>query len=72
MYDVNEENTNKICRFCEENGVEVVGNIPFNPVVTEAMVNGKTIIEYSPECNVAKEITAMWNKLCKNISNARV
>jgi MinD superfamily P-loop ATPase len=60
MYDVNEENTNKIYRFCEENGVEVVGNIPFNPVVTEAMVNGKTVMEYSPKCDVAKEITAIW------------
>lgn len=55
MYDVNEENTNKIFRFCEENGVEVVGNIPFNPVVTEAIVNGKTVMEYSLECDVAKE-----------------
>lgn len=68
MYDVNEENTNKISRFCEENGVEVVGSIPFNPVVTEAMVNGKAIMEYSPECDVAKEIKAIWSKLCTELS----
>jgi MinD superfamily P-loop ATPase len=68
MYDVNEENTNKISEFCEENGVEVVGNIPFNPVVTEAMVNGKTVMEYSPECDVAKEITAIWNRLYIELS----
>jgi len=68
MYDVNEENTNKISRFCEENGVEVVGNIPFNPVVTEAMVNGKTVMEYSSKCDVAKEIKAIWNKLCTELS----
>jgi len=67
MYDINEENTNKISRFCEENSVEVVGNIPFNPVVTEAMVNGKTVIEYSPECDVAKEIKAIWNRLCTEL-----
>jgi MinD superfamily P-loop ATPase len=68
MYDVNEENTNKISRFCEENGVEVVGKIPFNPVVTEAMVNRKTVMEYSPKCDVAKEIEAIWNKLCTELS----
>jgi MinD superfamily P-loop ATPase len=68
MYDVNEENTNKISRFCKENGVEVVGNIPFNPVVTEAMVNGKTVMEYSPECDVAKEIKAIWKRLCTELS----
>ena len=68
MYDVNEENANKISRFCEENGVEVVGNIPFNPVVTEAMVNGKTVMEYSPKCDVAKEIKAIWKRLCTELS----
>jgi len=68
MYDINEDNTNKISRFCKENGVEVIGKIPFNPVVTEAMVNGKSIMEYSPECDVAKEIVAIWNRLCKELS----
>jgi len=63
MYDVNRDNAYRIYRFCEENGVEVVGNIPFNPVVTEAMVNGKAIIEYSSECDVAKEIAAIWDRL---------
>jgi MinD superfamily P-loop ATPase len=68
MYDVNEDNADKISRFCKENGVEVVGKIPFNPVVTEAMVNGKTIVEYSPECDVAKEVAAIWNRLCAELS----
>jgi MinD superfamily P-loop ATPase len=63
MYDVNRDNAYRIYRFCEENGVEVVSNIPFNPVVTEAMVNGKAIIEYCPECDVAKEIAAIWDRL---------
>lgn len=63
MYDVNVENTDRISRFCEENGIKVIGRIPFNPVVTEAVVNGKTIIEYSPKCNVAMEIADMWNRL---------
>jgi MinD superfamily P-loop ATPase len=68
MYNVNEDNADKISRFCKENGVEVVGKIPFNPVVTEAMVNGKTIVEYSPECDVAKEVAAIWNRLCAELS----
>lgn len=63
MYDVNTDNTNKILVFCEENKIDVVGNIPFNPEVTKAMVNGKTIIENFPTSNVAEEITNMWKKL---------
>jgi MinD superfamily P-loop ATPase len=63
MYDVNTDNTEKILNYCKENGIKVVGRIPFNSKVTEAMVAGKTIIEYSPESDVAKEIAAMWTQL---------
>jgi MinD superfamily P-loop ATPase len=63
MFDINEENADKIESFCGENNIEVVGKIPFNPVVTEAMVNGKPIIEYAPESDVAKEIENMWKKI---------
>jgi MinD superfamily P-loop ATPase len=66
MYDINEDNTEKIVDFCEENGIKVVGKITFNPIITEAMVNGKPIVEYAPESDVAKEIERMW----KNIVSA--
>lgn len=63
MYDINKDNTKRIVSFCEENAIETVGKIPFNPLVTEAMVNGKTIIEYASESDVAKEIENMWEKI---------
>jgi len=63
MHDINEENTEKIVSFCRENDIEVVGKIPFDTKVTEAMVNGKPIVEYAPESDVAKEIEKMWKKL---------
>jgi MinD superfamily P-loop ATPase len=63
MYDVNTSNTNKILSFCKENRIEVVGIIPFSPEVTQAMVNGKTIVEYSPMSGVSDEIKNMWNKM---------
>jgi len=63
MYDVNTNNANRILSFCNENRVEVVGNIPFNSDVTKAMVNGKAVVEYSPESNVAEEIACMWKKI---------
>jgi MinD superfamily P-loop ATPase len=63
MYDVNVTNTSKILNYCRENRIEVVGVIPFNAEVTQAMVSGKTIVEYSPKSSVAQEIESMWNKL---------
>ena len=66
-YDLNEENTSKIVEFCESSGVEVVGKIPFDPIVTEAMVAGKTIVEYSPESTVSKAIEEMWKRTLEKI-----
>ncbi len=67
MFDVNLENTKKIEAFCREHNVEVLGKIPFDPQVTQAMVNGKTIIEYAPTGEATKSIEAIWNRLSSNI-----
>jgi len=67
MHDINEENAEKIISFCRENNIEVVGKIPFNANVTEAMVNGKPIVQYAPESNVAKEIEKMWKKVLSSL-----
>ena len=64
MYNINKDNTDKVLGFCEENNIKVVGRIPFNTKVTEAMVNGKTIIEYALESDVLKEIEKIW-KSCQ-------
>jgi len=63
MYDINVSNTNKILGFCKENRVDVVGVIPFSSEVTQAMVRGKTIVEFSPKSGVSEEIMKMWNKM---------
>jgi MinD superfamily P-loop ATPase len=62
MHDINAVNTQKIEAFCRERGVEVVGRIPFDPQVTEAMVHGKTVVEYAPASSAAKAIAAIWKK----------
>jgi len=67
MRDINEENTEKIVSFCRGNDIEVAGEIPFNPVVTEAMVNGKPVVEYAPESDVAKHIEKMWKKVLSSL-----
>ncbi len=63
MYDINTNNTNHIMNYCNEHRVEVVGSIPFSSTVTQAMVKGKTIVEYSPDSSVAEEIRNIWKKL---------
>jgi len=63
MYDINRDNSDRIERVCGKNRIEVLGKIPFNPVVTEAMVNGKSVVEYAPESDAAKEIVKIWRRI---------
>jgi len=62
-YDINRKNTEKIVKSCEKNEVDIAGKIPFDPTVTEAMVAGKTIVEYSPENEVSQEIKTTWKRV---------
>jgi len=66
-YDINQENTSRIVEFCESNGIEVVGKILFDPIVTEAMVAGKPIIEYSPDSKISLAIKELWKRTLKHI-----
>ncbi|MGQ9718517.1 MAG: nucleotide-binding protein [Nitrososphaerales archaeon] len=63
VYDISLGNTEKIVEFCRENGVKVLGKIPFDLIVTEAMVAGKTVVEYSPNCVASKKIHRVWDDL---------
>lgn len=60
--DINAENTERIKEFCQEEGTPVIGEIPFDSIVTRAMVSKSTIVEYTGGL-VSNEIKKMWLRL---------
>ena len=61
-YDLNIEMAEKIENYCRDNEIELIGRISFDKSVVEAMVEGRTIVEYN--CKKAKnEIENIWSKL---------
>jgi MinD superfamily P-loop ATPase len=61
-FDINLKNTDKIVAYCEKNGSKIVGKIPYEPKVVEALVNKKTVMEYS--CNgVERIVQQMWEQV---------
>ena len=61
-FDLNVGMTEKIEAFCAEQSVPVVGRIPFDRIVVQALVKGKNIIEYA-QCPVADEVHKIWKAL---------
>jgi MinD superfamily P-loop ATPase len=59
-YDLNQVNTNTIKRMAKENGLPLVGHIPFDPSVVSAMVRGRTIMEAEPGSPAGCAIADVW------------
>ena len=58
-YDLNEENTYQIESYCCNEGIEVAARIPFDNVMTEAIVQGLPVVEYSDN-EVTQQIKELW------------
>jgi len=66
-YDINQENTKKIESYCLDQGVVVVSKIPFDNVVTEALIKGLPVVEYS-DGTPSREIKKLWQFIAKALS----
>ncbi len=65
-YDLNPNMSEEIEKYCKKNGISLIGKIGFDKSVVEAMVNGKTIIEYK-DSPVKGEIQKIWDILQKEL-----
>lgn len=62
-YDLNSEITNQIIDWCSEMQIPVAGKIPFDDQIVNAMINCKSIVEYSPDSAASKEIINSWKQV---------
>ncbi len=67
-YDLNEENTQQIESNCLNQGVEIAGKVPFDNVVTDSIVQGIPVVEYS-DGRVTREIERVWHTLSTMLGN---
>jgi len=58
-YDLNEENTYRIESYCDSKGIEVAARVSFDNVITEAIIQGLTVVEYSNN-QVTQQIKELW------------
>jgi MinD superfamily P-loop ATPase len=58
-YNISEENTRENENYCSEEEIKVAAKIPFDNVVTEALVARMPVIEYR-DGQIAREIKNLW------------
>jgi MinD superfamily P-loop ATPase len=54
--------------FCQEHGLELVGRIPFDETVIQAMINGEPVTAYRPESPASREMVAVWQNVVKSLA----
>jgi MinD superfamily P-loop ATPase len=62
-YDLNLTMSAQIKRWCKENSITITGELPFDKNMVEAMVQGKSIMEFNPDNEISKKIKIIWNKV---------
>lgn len=61
-YDLNNSISRQIFRVCWKEKVPMLGEIPFDPLVKEAVNQLKPVVVY-PESSAGRQITMLWNRL---------
>jgi len=62
-YDLNMDMTRKIEAFGLERNMTLLGRIPFDPIFTKAMIEGKNVLEHAPDSLAAGSIREVWEKI---------
>jgi MinD superfamily P-loop ATPase len=65
-YDINESNADQIEDYCHSQGTEIAARIPFDNAMTEAMVAGLPVVEYTRN-GVSHQIEALWEQVSKSL-----
>ena len=66
-FDLNMDLTRDIENFAFEMGLPCLGLIPFDPIITKAMVQGQTIFEYTKKSKAGDAIRMIWLKIRKKL-----
>ena len=66
-FDLNLDITIKIKKFTRENELIWLGNVPFDPIFTKAMVQAKTIFEYDSDSSTGRTVKKIWERVLKTI-----
>lgn len=62
-FDLNLDQTQAIENLAKKNKMSVLGEIPFDPIFIESMIQGQTIFEYNKESETGATVKQIWNKI---------
>jgi len=62
-FDLNPEKSNEIKVLCEESLIPIAGQLPYDKLMVDAMVNCKSIPEFAPDSDLSSRLINIWKKI---------
>lgn len=62
-FDINTDITSRIETHCNKNDILVIGKLPFDSLIVEAMVNCQSIIDYAPDSGISSLLKDTYAKI---------
>lgn len=60
-YDINTENSEHLIRWCKKNSIPLVGKIPYDEEITQAMLQGQPVVKYTTS-HISKKFIDIWQQ----------
>lgn len=65
--DIYPEAVRRIEAYCLQHGIELIGKIPFDPSVTEAMIHAEPVTVYHPDSPASCALVALWQIVAERL-----
>ncbi|MCD6288807.1 MAG: ATP-binding protein [Candidatus Hydrogenedentes bacterium] len=62
-WDLNRDVSDEIEQWCKDNGVRVLGKLPYDREFTHAQVAGKSLIDHNPSGKTADAVRHIWQEI---------
>jgi MinD superfamily P-loop ATPase len=66
--DLNLQKSREIEAFCYKQGIPVVGKLPYDSIMYEAVVAGRSIIEHAPKHELSQNLSSLWKSVNAQLS----
>jgi MinD superfamily P-loop ATPase len=67
--DLFPEGTAEIDAYCQRKALPMIGHLPFDTTITEAMVQGQSVTAYAPESSISIALRAAWRQVLATVAS---
>jgi MinD superfamily P-loop ATPase len=57
--------------YCEQHGIEIVGRIPFDETIPQAMIEGEPVTAYLPSAAASQALTHIWQHVAMRLDGGK-